>query len=451
MTDRSLTGPDEYGSPILYRRIGIPQELCATVDVDGKSVQYAGDVRMGDLRGTGEVDFLVYRSVDDAHDGGGMKPCFMAALTMEGEALWSVGAGGEQPTRPGPVAVHDIDGDGCAEVVCLFLDASIEAAPTSMENVVIQIRDGSTGALRQQTSPPELRACHGQGANWAHQRLLVANFRGTDRPRDLVVKLGSQVIAFDETLRILWIYENPWTEYGHCPAYIPAVGDIDGDGRDEVNGGYFLLDHDGTVLWERQLAQHMDSVAITEWDDHQVRAICSGFGHVMDHKGNVVLCLGQEAVPHGQEVRVARFSANDPSPQMVIRYNGHEPDVIVVDTRGVCVNRFQLNVSTNNTGMEAVYWNGLDQPALLYNGGKLWNPTEGSCVGLPDLPSPEPVGRMAWYHCIPANVCGDGREELVLYNPWDPTIFIYTPHPLESAAFEGFRPEARQYNARLIA
>jgi len=57
---------------------------------------------------------------------------------------------------------------------------------------------------------------------------------------------------------------------------------------------------------------------------------------------------------------------------------------------------------------------------------------------------------MAWYHCIPANVCGDGREELVLYNPWDPTVFIYTPHPLESAAFEGFRPDARQYNARLI-
>ena len=29
---------------------------------------------MGDLRGSGEPDFLVYRSRDVAHDKGGMKP-----------------------------------------------------------------------------------------------------------------------------------------------------------------------------------------------------------------------------------------------------------------------------------------------------------------------------------------------------------------------------------------
>ena len=39
---------------------------------------------------------------------------------------------------------------------------------------------------------------------------------------------------------MLWTYEIKWNEYGKCSAYIPAVGDIDGDGKDEVNGGYYL-------------------------------------------------------------------------------------------------------------------------------------------------------------------------------------------------------------------
>lgn len=441
---------NRYGNPVLYRKVGIPPELCTTADIDGKRITYAGDVRIGDLRGTGQADILVYRSVDDAHDGGGMKPCFLGACTMDGEVLWTVGEGGIQPSRPGPVALHDIDGDGRADVLCFFLDASVDAAPTSLGNVVVQIRDGRDGSLQQQSAPEELRGCEGHGPNWVHQRLLIGNLRGTERPGDFVVKLGGRILAFDQNLHILWTYENPWTAYGRCPAYIPSLGDIDGDGRDEVNGGYFLLDHDGTVLWEKQLAEHMDSVAITAWDGNRIRAICSGFGHVMDKDGDVVLRLGEEVVPHGQEVRVARFRRDDPDPQMVIRWNAHNTDVIVVDTHGEQLNAFNLNPSPNNTGMEVVYWNGPNEPALLYNGGMLWNPITGTGVALPGLPSPNPVGRMAWYHCIPADVCGDTREELVLYNPWDPNVYIYTPHPLYSKVFTGYRPGPRQYNPRLM-
>ncbi len=100
-----------------------------------------------------------------------------------------------------------------------------------------------------------------------------------------------------------------------------------------MNGGYFLLDHDGTPMWEAKLAHHMDSVAIAAWDDGR------------------------------------------------------------------------------------------------------------SCA---------PVGRMAWYHCIAADVCGDDREELILYDPWSPQIHVYTPHPLIPDAYRGYRPTPRQYNPRLM-
>ena len=107
----------EYGSPILYKRVEIPPEFC----VAAEERTYGGDMRMGDLEGKGRADFLVYRSVDDAHDGGGMKPCFLGAFTADGEVLWRVGEGGVQPSRPGPVAIYDID--GAEEIICFFFDS----------------------------------------------------------------------------------------------------------------------------------------------------------------------------------------------------------------------------------------------------------------------------------------------------------------------------------------
>lgn len=406
--------------PVLWRRIDVPPALCTSRVVDDRTVTYGGDVRLGSLREPGSVDFLVYRSVGDAHDGGGMKPCFLGAFNAGGQTLWQQGEGGAQPSRPGPVVLYDIDGDGRDEVVCFFKNPGKSADQNSLTDVILQIRHGSSGDVIHQAAPTSVTECFGKGPNWVHQRLLVANLRGTDRPSDLIIKLGDRVVALDDQFNTLWTYTSPWSEYGHCPAYIPSVGDIDGDGCDEVNGGYFLLDHDGTVIWEDDLAPHMDSVAITEWDEGFQRAICSGGGHVLDATGTPILSLGEDIVPHGQEVRVARFDPNDRSPQMVIRWNGHNTDAIVVDTQGDVVNRFNLNASPNNTGMDVVYWNGPDEPARLCMADRLWNPMTANRVQLPGLPEPDPTGRMAWFHCIPANVCGDEREEVVLYNPWSP-------------------------------
>jgi hypothetical protein len=414
----SVTVEGTPPTPILLAEVRVPVPFCVAENVRGSAATYGGDIRVGDLRGTGDLDFLVYRSVANAHDGGGMKPCFIGAFTMEGEPIWSVGGGGTQPCRPGPVGIHDIDADGQVEVVHFFKEGRIDAEANSMQDVVIQIRNGATGKVKLEGAPEALGKCSGKGPNWCHQRLMFADFRGTGSNRDFVVKLGSRILAFDSDLKLLWEYECPWTEYGHCPSYIPAVGDLDGDGKDEVNGGYFLLDHDGSLMWEHDIAPNMDSVAITQWDGGRMRAICSGHGIVMDERGRVIQNLGGIWVPHGQEVRVARFSDSDLEPQMVIRYNGHKPEVIVVNTKAQVVGRFSLNDSPNNTGMETVYCRGRDRAAVLYNGGMLWNPISGRSTCLPGLPPPSPQARMAWYHCIPAPRKDTDAEDIVIYNPW---------------------------------
>ena len=90
------------------------------------------------------------------------------------------------------------------------------------------------------------------------------------------------------------------------------------------------------------------------------------------------------SVPHGQEVRVADFHSAHPGTEMALRWSGHNTDIYVVSSAtGDIVNKLQTNFSPTNVGMEAVYWNGPDGPALLYNVGWLWDLETGAGAPLP--------------------------------------------------------------------
>lgn len=448
---------------ILYKKVPVPDAFLS-VGADGR--RYGGDARIGDLTGDGNVDFLVYQSL------GGIKPCFLGAFDLAGEPIWSVGDrgftlpdadGGDPlcavaPDRPGPVAIYDLDRDGAAEVVCILMDFDARStSPWHMGETRLTLLDGRTGKVKRQAAPEAFSRCTAwvdgeiHQSNYVHQRLMIANFRGTPQPQDFMVKLGDTVLAFTHELEVLWTYtKDRWYRYPGHSAYIPAVGDLDGDGRDEVNGGHFGLDHDGSVLWEKDLGVNMDAVLVEEWDGDASdgkEAIVSGEGLVMDGRGNPILHLGREVVPHGQEVRYGDVRPDSPGPELIIRYNGHTPDLMVVSHTGEVLCRFQADLSPNNTGLEVVRWGGdadwIYSPAALFDGhGR-------KRVTFPGLPPPV-GGRMGWYHCFPADVCGDEREEVILYNPDSDSVYLYTPAPFDPAAFRGYRHTARQYNTRLI-
>ncbi|MCZ6680894.1 MAG: hypothetical protein O7E52_27010 [Candidatus Poribacteria bacterium] len=448
---------------ILYRKVRIPDAFISE-DSDGR---WGGDIRIGDLTGDGNVDFLVYKSL------GGMKPSFLGAFTGEGEPIWSVGDKDftaadadstdtlrtHSPDRPGPVAIYDIDQDGCSEVICFLIDSDVKrTSKWNLDGIDLVILDGKTGEIKQKAAPAELRRCNAYVddelhiSNYAHQRLMLANFTGTLQPQDFVVKLGNEILAFDRELRLLWQYTNRWYRYSQHSAYIPAVGDLDGDGRDEVNGGHFGLDHDGSVLWEKYLGDNMDAVLVEEWDGdagNGKEAILSGWGQVLDGCGNTLLKLGEALVPHGQEIRYGDVRSDSPGAELVIRYNGHHPDLMVVSNDGEVLNRFKVDDSPNNTGLEIIRWNGGNAADLIYSPAALYDGYGRKVVTFLDLPPPT-GGKMGWYHCFPANVCGDEREEVILYDPCSDAVYIYTPPPFDPTAFCGYRHTPRQYNARLI-
>ena len=441
---------------VLYRKLAIPSEFLTTQD----GHTFGGDLRIGDLNGDGRCDFLVYRCHHGAPQGahrGGMKPTFMAVFDLEGQPLWQVGQGGHQPSRPMSVAIHDWTGDGADDVICFWHKPRPGLASDwqSLADVALQLRDGLTGKVLREAEPSAITQRRRQdptGANWVHQRLLIANFRGTRHPRDIAVKLGDTYVALNDRFDVLWTYRSEWVKYSQCPAYIPAVGDIDGDGRDELLTGYHLLDDDGSLLWKKKLGAHMDSVTIDRWQG-AVRAVCSGLGHVIAADGDVVLSLGSALVPHGQEVRVADFHRGHAGNEMVLRAFGHTPQVHLVSSASDAIVRtLELNASPTNVGMEAVYWNGPDAAALLFNGGWLWDLQRGKGGPLPELPPPNGarIHRMGFYHCIPADLCGDPREELVIWDPTATQVYVYTARPENGLTTPQYHHGRRQYNPRLM-
>jgi rhamnogalacturonan endolyase len=255
-----------------------------------EDVKSVDRIAIGDLDGDGTYDFVVKHpagSVDPGRqipsrdtykiDGyNGRSGAFMWRLDLG----WNINHG----IWFSPMVVRDLDGDGKAEV-------ALRTAPYAATRE--QAIDGGKGFV---LDGPEYLAVYagltgqevtkvdwierGKSTDWADhtgnrssRHMLGVAYLDGKTPSLLVVRgtyglMKVDAWSFrDRSLRKIWRWTNeraPFKYHGQGQHSI-KVGDIDGDGFDEILNGSIAIDHDGRTLWSTGLG-HGDRFYLSDID-----------------------------------------------------------------------------------------------------------------------------------------------------------------------------------------
>ncbi|HPX25341.1 MAG TPA: hypothetical protein PLG87_00935 [Treponemataceae bacterium] len=224
-------------------------------------------VLLGDINNDGRMEMIMVQAdsgIDDRYTP--HQVVCITAFDLEGNMLWQSGKPVLEPGKFGsdfPAQVHDIDGDGNLEVLCVM-------------NKKFRIFDGFSGTIKKEFELPD---------EYAHDCIIPANLCGNTGARDIILKNRySDMWALDKDFNLLWKHTG---NIGH----FPYVYDIDGDGMDEVMAGYDMLDQDGSVLWScKDLDDHADCIWVGDVnEDGKVEIAVGGSVTVLyDTKGNEI-------------------------------------------------------------------------------------------------------------------------------------------------------------------
>lgn len=220
----------------------------------------------------------------------------LAAYDATGRKLWQRrDFSGVDVYNSTATRAFDVNGDGRDEVV------TMAGRPPEADVLILE---GTTGEILRRAPWP---SNHGDLNRWHHggnrghvayaydAKLYIANFRGLEQPRDLVLQTGDEnrpvYSVLTDELELLWEFdlrEQRVVDRG-AGAHCPVVYDIDGDGRDEMLAGTYLLDHDGRLLWMIPFRPTFDDAS---GDDH---IDCADIGPV-GPEGRLVAAFANNSV-----------------------------------------------------------------------------------------------------------------------------------------------------------
>jgi rhamnogalacturonan endolyase len=317
LNGKELTaGAGEYTLPAnapVQQYLSIPlQPLPGSTIMDQAYTYSANDASVGDLDGDGEYEIILKWEPSNAKNPpqpGFTGPQILDAYTLQGKLLWRIDLG--KNIRSGAAytqfMVYDLDGDGRAEVVCKTADGTIDGQgkiigdstkdwrtytandPTYGKVVkgaeYLTVFDGRTGAaLATSTFIPDRYPLNGWGGiggnggndnNGGRADRFTAAIAYLDGIHPSVVFVrgwyGRSVLAAwdwrNGKLTNRWVFDskdagNPYSGMGN---HSLTVGDVDGDGKDEICIGAMTVDDDGKGLYTTGL-RHGDALHMTDMD-----------------------------------------------------------------------------------------------------------------------------------------------------------------------------------------
>ena len=262
--------PSDEGTPFLSFRLQ-----------DDYTFQKVG---IADLDGDARYDFVIkqpHDNIDPWHKYWKRSPDTykLEAYTHDGRFLWRYDLGWaiERGIWYSPYVVHDLDGDGKAEVAV----KTGEGDPRDAEGKVqsgpehVTILDGLTGKPIARADWPKRDDFMERkyGYNYASRNQMCVAYLDGKTPC-LLVERGTynaiKLVAYElrkGRLRELWRWDNalaPRRYWGQGAHWMHAA-DVDDDGRDEVLIGSAVIDDNGVGLWSTGLG-HPDHFYLGDID-----------------------------------------------------------------------------------------------------------------------------------------------------------------------------------------
>ncbi len=430
------------------------------------------DASVGDVDGDGSYEIILKWDPSNAHDNshdGYTGNVYVDCYRLTGEKLWRIDLG--RNIRAGAhytqFMVYDLDGDGRAEVVMRTSDGTVDGAGHVIGdanadyreegrpgrarsgqfmphynqgriftgNEYLTVFEGLTGrALKTIDYVPPRGDLAGWGdtrANRSDRFLACVAYLDGVHPSVVMCRgyyTRTVLAAFDwngKELTQRWLFDSntpEWADYAGQGNHNLRVGDVDGDGHDEIVYGSCTIDHDGTGLYSTGLG-HGDALHLTQFDpaNPQLQVWAC---HERDGQGSTFrdAATGEIIfqIRAGEDVGRCMAADIDPTNRGVEMWSSSSGGIrnIKGETIGPRVRGLSCNM--------AVWWDGdLLRELLDKNRISKYDWTDKRCEVIATFDGCASNNGTKATPCLQGDIVGDWREEVLLRTTDNRSLRLY--------------------------